>query len=260
MTTKHTFRENVLRIVAVIGLIAVLLLGAWGIIQLAFYIPTLFSGAGNATPAVTSTSTVSTSAPTVTPAQTNTPVATAPTTTKKTTTVKKAATSKSASTYVASGRTQNLYGQPDLIVRIAYAVPNYNTGRTTVEFTVENVGTNAAPYGWSFAASIPFNGQYSYDSGAQQKLYPGDKIVYLLGYQNDYSNYGYANPVYPGACVSYNTPGCMGSGAGYGYTNYSGYQNYNQYGYQGRTVSIQVDPYNLVYENNEGNNTASASY
>jgi len=256
---QKNFKENLVRVVAVLGLIAVLLLGAWGIIQLAFFIPTLFSGAGNATPAVTSTSTVSTPAPTVTPAQT-TPAATAPTTTKKTTTVKKAATSKSAATYVASGRTQNLYGQPDLIVRIAYAVPNYNTGRTAVEFTVENIGTNAAPYGWSFAANIPFNGQYSYDSGAQQKLYPGDKIVYLLGYQNDYSNYGYANPVYPGACVSYNTPGCMGSGAGYGYTNYSGYQNYNQYGYQGRTVSIQVDQIGLVYENNEGNNTASASY
>lgn len=44
MATKHTFQENVLRVVAVVGLIAVLLLGAWGIIQLAFYIPTLFSG------------------------------------------------------------------------------------------------------------------------------------------------------------------------------------------------------------------------
>ncbi|KKW32196.1 MAG: hypothetical protein UY78_C0048G0001, partial [Parcubacteria group bacterium GW2011_GWA1_53_13] len=57
---QKNFKENLVRVVAVLGLIAVLLLGAWGIIQLAFFIPTLFSGPGNVTPAVTSTSTVST--------------------------------------------------------------------------------------------------------------------------------------------------------------------------------------------------------
>src|SRR3989344_6261855 len=95
---QKNFKENLVRVVAVLGLIAVLLLGAWGIIQLAFFTPTLFSGAGNAPPAVTSTSTVSTPAPTVTPAQT-TPTATTPVT-KKPAPVKKAATSKSSSTYV----------------------------------------------------------------------------------------------------------------------------------------------------------------
>lgn len=44
MATK-TFKETALRIIAVIGLIAVLVLGAWGIIQLAFAIPSFFGGA-----------------------------------------------------------------------------------------------------------------------------------------------------------------------------------------------------------------------
>src|SRR3989338_5884177 len=89
---QKNFKENLVRVVAVLGLIAVLLLGAWGIIQLAFFIPTLFSGAGNATPAVTSPSTVPTPAPPEPPPQRNTPAATTPVT-KKTAPVKKAATS-----------------------------------------------------------------------------------------------------------------------------------------------------------------------
>lgn len=50
MATK-TFKEQAIRVIAVIGLIAVLVLGAWGIIQLAFAIPSLFSGIGSRTPA-----------------------------------------------------------------------------------------------------------------------------------------------------------------------------------------------------------------
>src|SRR6266404_5380348 len=57
-------RDIFLRTVAVLGLIAILLLGAWGIIQLAFAIPTLFGniggGANSLFPATTSTTTPST--------------------------------------------------------------------------------------------------------------------------------------------------------------------------------------------------------
>src|SRR3989338_348304 len=109
---QKNFKENLVRVVAVLGLIAVLLLGAWGIIQLAFFIPTLFIVAGNTTTKTTTPSTVPTPAPPEPPPQRNTPAATTPVT-KKTAPVKKAATSNSAATYVASGRTQNLYGQPD---------------------------------------------------------------------------------------------------------------------------------------------------
>jgi hypothetical protein len=44
---KPTWRETFLRAFAVLGLIAVLLLGAWGIIQLAVAIPTIFSNIGS---------------------------------------------------------------------------------------------------------------------------------------------------------------------------------------------------------------------
>ncbi|MSR70755.1 hypothetical protein EXS62_01830 [Candidatus Kaiserbacteria bacterium] len=353
----HThFRENLIRLIAVIGLIAVLLLGAWGIIQLAFFIPTLFDKAGEITAAkeelvlstpssvtsehafpvswthtgasgafsyalsyscadglsfaaplpngtyqavacntpfnylnatsstplvaltpgsqsaVTTLSLTSTelSSGSITKTATQkvtvmpgkaattdtTPVKTPEKTTKTPTKTTTKAPAKSTA-YQASGRTTNLYGAPDLTLRIVYAVPNYQTGRTTVEFVVENIGTNAAPAGWSFTATLPYQGSYPYNSGAQQMLYPGDKIAYTLGYQTDEQSYGYTNTVYPQACVSYNTPGCMGSGVGYGYTNYSGsYQTYQG----GRTITIQADPYNQVFESNELNNTASATY
>lgn len=42
----QTFWDKVLRVVAVVGLIAVLLLGAWGIIQIAFMLPSFFGGLG----------------------------------------------------------------------------------------------------------------------------------------------------------------------------------------------------------------------
>ncbi|HEV7449456.1 MAG TPA: CARDB domain-containing protein [Candidatus Paceibacterota bacterium] len=53
MATHTTFRDNFLRVVAVLGLIAILLLGAWGIIQLAFYLPTFFGNLGHAKEALT---------------------------------------------------------------------------------------------------------------------------------------------------------------------------------------------------------------
>lgn len=51
--TNQTFRDNLLRVVAVLGLLAILLLGAWGIIQVAFFISGLFTNSSetNNTPA-----------------------------------------------------------------------------------------------------------------------------------------------------------------------------------------------------------------
>lgn len=48
----QTFWDNVLRVVAVLGLLAVLLLGAWGIIQIAFLLPSFFGGLFHRTPAI----------------------------------------------------------------------------------------------------------------------------------------------------------------------------------------------------------------
>ena len=344
---EYNFRENFIRIAALLGLLAVLLLGAWGIIQLAFFIPSLFNTAGSTlSSALTSTSAeeLSVRVPPGTmtaehifpvswahtggkgaysysvsysctdglslvaplpngsyqPVACNTPfnyiqatssmplVALVQSAQPLTTTISISATelssgaiSKTANTQLSVASTQKpaativapavqklaaaksaptLYGQADLTVRIVYAVPNYNTNRTTVEFVVENIGTNVAPYGWSVETSIPFNGSYPYNSGPQKKLNPGDNIRYTLSYQNsDDKNYAYTNPVYPGACLSYIPSGCIGSGTGYGYTNYSGY-SYTGSVHERKTLVITVDPQNQIYENNKSNNTASASY
>src|SRR3989344_466538 len=47
MVEKTTFKDSALRTVAVLGLVAVLLLGAWGIIQIAFNLPAFLGGIGS---------------------------------------------------------------------------------------------------------------------------------------------------------------------------------------------------------------------
>jgi hypothetical protein len=323
MATNTTFRENFLRVIAVIGLIAILLLGAWGIIQLAFYLPTFFSNFGQAKEALTvtapaqsvsdkafplswkhagksgeysysvsyacapglafaapvptgafqlikcdtpfnyvnATSTMpiipvlaegvkeasttitvaatrlsdgtvsvkgtaktavsaSTTPATATPAVTTKPETT---TAKPATTAAKPAAAKPATTYVPSGRTTNLYGAPDLAVQIVSAPTQAQIGsRVSLQFVVTNIGTNVAPAGWTFNAVLPYQPIYVYPSGGQQKLYPGDKIVYTLGYDVVPAQGGY----YGGSAQA----------------------------------TIEVDPLNYVPEASEYNNTAVASY
>jgi hypothetical protein len=361
MNTKTTFKEAVLRIIAVIGLLAILLLGAWGIIQLAFFISSLFSNAGGAVSTVTTTQThesvtisVPASATPGTPTTINwnlsggsanysyalsyscttgltfkapvptgatqsvpcntpfnytqatnsltiTPVYSGTTDAQTTITVtatnlstgaivasatgnmtvvgvKKAAaattyTTSPKTTYVASGRTTNLYGYPDLAVSIVSATSR--SGNATVQFVVQNLGTNVSPANWSFNAILPINGSYTYPSGPQRALYPGDKIVYTLNF-SDYSNstynsgytYGTCNQYGPCAVPGYSggySTGCVGySGNCIGSQAYNPYTttSYNPYGYAQTTkaVTIQVDPYNYIYELTKANNYATANY
>lgn len=355
-----TFKENALRIIAVIGLIAILLLGAWGIIQLAFIIPSFFSSVGNKTTTTESlslsmpatvasgdtiplswmhkgasatnqysysisyacadgqTTIVALKAPlptgayqavgcntpfnytnatnaskliatvagtksaslnlTVTATKLSsgavtasaagslmvTPAKTAVTTTKTTT------KTSSGSTYVAAKRTTQLYGYPDLAVSIASNLGRVTSGsRVALQFVVQNIGTNVAPAGWSFSALLPYNPVYTFTSDAQQALYPGDKIVYTLGYDAQFSGPqytqnggcdGWSYPCNPGTPV-YGGPGTCNS---YGPCTIPGYaQNiygYQNTGYNTQSVSVQVDPYNLVWEQNEANNAAGISY
>ncbi len=223
-----------MRVVAVIGLIAVLLLGAWGIVQLAFFIPTFLGNIGGSL-------TSKNEAP-----KTDT------TTTVKTAVVKETA-KPTATTYVASAKPRAaLYGYPDLAVRIINAPTSVRaSGQVSLQFIIENIGTNVAPANWFFTASLPYSPTYTYQSPVQQALYPGDKIVYTLGYTAQY-----VGPVYggPGTCNSYgpcNIPGYGNNVYGYTYPqNYSGTQN----------ASVSADPYNLIWELNESNNTAGISY
>src|SRR3989338_9095809 len=149
MTVKNTFQENAIRVISVIGLIAVLLLGAWGIIQLAFFIPTFLGNIGcsltskNEAPKTTATTTVKTAVVTETPK----PVV-------KTPAVKSPASTK----YVASPKPRAaLYGYPDLAVRIINAPTSVRAGQqVSLQFIIENTGTNAVPANWYFTASLPY--------------------------------------------------------------------------------------------------------
>lgn len=368
-TGSVTFKDRALRGIAILGLIALLLLGAWGIIQIAF---TLYGLLGNSAPSTPSATTQKTEQVVVSlpasvqsgtpftlsfthqnapgnyayqfsyscatgltvqaPVPTgsmqtvpcNTPfnytnanaqvqlVATANGTAPIATTftvaaknlatnaitasanantsvvpVQKATASASATTakpttsYVPAKTTaRTLYGSPDLAVTIN-GVTN-SGGRSFVQFTIQNVGTNVVPAGWTFNASLPTSPTYTYTSNTQQALNPGDKIVYNLGFtmsQNNYS-YGYSTYAYPytgstyANCTytnnyTYNGVYNYPSGASYtcnpntGYNYPYGYNtnsySYPQYNYGSSVVTVTVDPYNYVRESSEANNTASAT-
>ena len=173
-----------------------------------------------------------------------------------------------------------MYGYADLAVRIISVQPvnqysyNYNqTRRYTMQFEVSNVGTNIANQGWNFNALIPWTpNTYTFASQPQQALYPGDKIVYTLGFDATYDTNQYFNPNY-----NYNN---SQSTCGYQYNGYTnvwkcGYTDGNgnwvdtgsnyQYQYPGiqypgnRAVTVNVDPNNWMWETNEVNNRATAN-
>jgi len=360
---QNIFRENALRVVAVLGLLAILLLGAWGIIQVAFYISSLFNNNDSTSqePTVRETMTISlpqtaqsnspvsvgwghqggtgrysyalsyscvdgltVKAPTpsgamqsvncntpfnytnatqslsitpvysgsqdakvtITVAATNLetnavtaqaqgsltvlgkkPATSAPSTSTKKPSTSSSSTRTSGTRYVASQRTTQLFGYPDLSVRITSATSV--RGTATVQFVVENTGTNVTPANWSFVAYLPIQTP-QYPSGPQRALYPGDKIVYTLTYSD--SVYGASYPYYNngytyGTCNMYGpcaVPGYQG-----GYQPYDPYRQ-NQYGYYynygnyggptQKSVAITVDPYNQVLESTKANNTASQTY
>lgn len=93
------------------------------------------------------------------------------------------------------GAPTNLYGLPDLSVRIT-AVGYLTTSsadsfvesssvprgeRPAVKFTVTNFGTNRAG-AWRFEAELPTRRSFTYRSPSQQSLNPGESIEYTLGF------------------------------------------------------------------------------
>ena len=172
-----------------------------------------------------------------------------------------------SSTYIpAANSTANLYGYADLAVRIL-SINSLSSvqGRVALQFEVANIGTNVAPQGWMFSANLPVGYAYTYSSPTQVALYPGDKIVYTLGFNPAYQNQ-YCTMQYP----NYNCPQQYNQQyQGYQYQNtcyrYDGYQNipvacagsdeniYNNnynYGnnYNNNLVTIVADPSNRVYD------------
>ena len=364
MDTKKNFRDSIVRAVALIGLLLVLLLGAWGIILLAFNLPTIAGNIGNSivslfdySPSGVTDDSLQVSAPesvqsgsalslswnidnandysyVVSYACKNGLTLKAPmpsgsyqivpcstpfnyvNATSKMTLVASAAGSiplpativvsatklsdggvtasgstivsvnpntagaqpipsqggaQTGTTYVPANHTSNLYGYADLSVRIISVLPtsqNYNQYPYTqgthmnVQFEVMNLGTNVAPAGWTLSAQLPVGYAYTYNSPAQQALYPGDKIVYTMGFNTSYQNQYQPYQAYPyqNTCYRYdgyqNIPVPCTDSDGNAIYNYN--QNYN-YGnnYNAGLVTITADPRNFIYDQNRGNNTAS---
>ena len=123
----------------------------------------------------------------------------------------------------------NLSGLADFETSILSVTPtsaNTNTAlgpvHYTARFVVENIGTNVTPANWAFSASIPLTPAYTYNSPVQRALYPGDKIVYTLGFDLPQDTRQY-------------------------FAQHTG------------TFSVTADPQNIANESNEANNTASVS-
>ncbi|HVZ76296.1 MAG TPA: hypothetical protein VG934_03470 [Candidatus Paceibacterota bacterium] len=171
-------------------------------------------------------------------------------------------TASNGGTYIPAAHTTTLYGYPDLSVSIisvtqlpTFAYP----GRTQVQFQVSNVGTTIARAGWNFTAQLPLQAPYNqYTSQTQQALYPGDKIVYTLTFDNQ-SSYN-QNQV---CTLQYPNYNCNNGYNQYPYT-YSQSQtypyNYNQYGsyqtcysyngYQNVATPCLDSNGNIIYQNN----------
>ena len=149
-----------------------------------------------------------------------------PTNTSATTTTAKATPVTTAKPATSSKRA-SLSGFPDFTVQILSVTPtSANTNSAlgpvhyTAQFVIQNIGTNVTPANWAFDAIIPLNSPYTYHSPMQQKLYPGDKIVYTLGFDIPLNN--------------------------------------NQYFAQHQDIfTVIADPQNIAQENNEQNNIAS---
>lgn len=264
-TGTPTLKDRALQAIAILGLIALLLLGAWGIIQIAF---TLYGFLGNSAPSSLST-TSKTEQVVTTSANANTTTQPAQNLSTGSGEPRKASPSAggSASSYVpAKAAARTLYGAPDLSVSIG-SVTNLGGGRYSAQFTIQNVGTNATPYGWTFNASLPTSPTYTYASNQQQALNPGDKVVYTLGFSNvesgySYNYYGYNTYPYPANCgytANYTYNGVYSyPGASYTCNTNNNYNGNTYYNYGSKIVTVSVDPYNYIGESSEANNTASA--
>ena len=260
MEQQTGLKEMFLRLVAIVGLIAVLILGAWGIILLAFNLVGLFTGSVHLSnlfnhPATQEVAT--TTAPVVVTQNNNG-------NTSNTTSTSKPAgsTTQSGNTtavYTAAPRVSQLYGLADLKVTISSVTSLSSVqGRTVVSFTVSNIGTNVARSGWSFNAQLPLNPAYTYQSQGQQALYPGDSIAYTLSYDDpNFYNNNYGQP----CTLQYPNYNCNN---GYNYNQY--YNQYQQYPYNNSGTCYTYNGYQniagpcpLTYDTN-GNPIYSNNY
>jgi hypothetical protein len=211
-------RRAAINTLAVVGFIALIIIGIVLAIYSARYIPKAFNRIGAAavslsqtfrpaqTPAsleVVATTTLPIAAP-----STASTSATAVTTTEAAViaSIKPAHTTagtKTSGTYTTvpvSVPAAALYGKPDLTVSITDI--GYLTGASNdtfissptipagshgaVKFVISNIGTNASGQ-FSFNAAIPTAPSFTFTSPFQQSLLPNDRIEYTLGFDQTYS-------------------------------------------------------------------------
>lgn len=222
METNHDSsqtRKAAVGSLAIVGFIALILIGIATAIYAASFLPKAFShlstanvylstltqpsGNDNQLQVVNSTSTPVTDTPAPTsiplsPAATSTPVTP---TTPATPAPKPAYTPPSYTpTYqVVTVPAQTYYGLPDLVTNITSVGYLRNSGDTSsfvsantvpngyqgaVRFVIANRGTNVSG-GWTFLADLPTNDSSgNYRSSSQRSLNPGDSIVFTLGFDS----------------------------------------------------------------------------
>ena len=212
---SRPYRQSAINTLAVIGFVALVVLGVWGAIYSSRYVPATVNNIGAAAVYVGSLftptpapgiSVVPTASSTVisfgnassTTGSTGSPQATTATTTSPPPSRSTAPGTRTTVTYPINGSAPAapvLYGLPDLAVTISaigylqsestdsfVADSSVPSGRRpAIKFTVKNIGTNVSG-GWRFNASVPTRRSFTYKSPLQQVLNPGDSIDYTLGF------------------------------------------------------------------------------
>ena len=216
-STPSAGRRAAVGALAIVGFIALVIIGIGLAIYTARYLPDLSSKVGGGAVSfsslfhkkpnadlqvVTSTTTL----PFGTNSTTTASVAVATSTSSKT---------SSGGSYASAGASQGatyttpvskgpvaLYGNPDLsatVTDVGYlsrsgdttsfvgsnSVPQSNDG--AVKFTITNVGTNATG-SWNFSVDIPTSPSQHFVSPDQASLNPGDSVDYVLGFSRGFSS------------------------------------------------------------------------
>lgn len=208
-TTNPNGRQATITALAVIGFVALLIVGIMLAIYSARFVPVAINRLGGAAvslsslfkPAEDAKLEVVVATSTLPFTQSSTTVATATSTgliatnlagTTTTTTSAPVRGPQTTTTYPATPAV--LFGQSDLTVTITQvgylptsdnssfiATNNIPAGsKVAVKFTVVNKGTNATG-AWSFVASIPASSD-TFTSPTQQSLRPNDRVEYILGF------------------------------------------------------------------------------
>lgn len=190
---------------AVVGFVALILIGIATAIYAASFIPKALSRLGSANvylstlngsennPGVVAVNPSEPAPTTPTPAATTTAPVVAPTPTQPAATPTYTYTQP---TYQTIAVPQPYYGRPDLVTNILSVGYLRRTGDTNsyvaddrvpsgyqgaVRFSIANRGTDVSGT-WNFAARLPSTSDSNYRSGTQRSLNPGDSIIFTLGF------------------------------------------------------------------------------